>query len=128
MNDKPQLIREKCVAATPELVELKFGCEVSGYIAGEDGDPMWADYETGVVLHEGGYLLQTQEVVYSSLSRRLPASSCRLTFHMFCCFCGDYFSLQKNMLELTSLAALNDQQFVGDDIYALDPHPCNRPN
>jgi hypothetical protein len=54
MNDKPQLIREKRIAATPELVELKFGCEVSAYIAGEDGDPMWADYETGVVLHECG--------------------------------------------------------------------------
>jgi hypothetical protein len=30
--------------------------------------------------------------------------------------------------ELTTLAALNDQQFVGDDIDALNPHPCNRPN
>jgi len=28
MNEKLQLIREKCIAANPEIVELKFGCRV----------------------------------------------------------------------------------------------------
>jgi hypothetical protein len=27
MNDKRELIRQKCVEANPEIVELKFGCE-----------------------------------------------------------------------------------------------------
>lgn len=29
MNDKIQFIREKCIAANPEIVELKCGCEAS---------------------------------------------------------------------------------------------------
>lgn len=28
MNDKLELIRKKCIEANPEIVELKFGCEV----------------------------------------------------------------------------------------------------
>lgn len=28
MNDKLKLIREKCIAANPEIMELKFGCEI----------------------------------------------------------------------------------------------------
>jgi|ERR1700735_2616515 len=31
MNDKIQTIREKCIEANPEIVELKFGCEIQLY-------------------------------------------------------------------------------------------------
>jgi len=38
MNDKIQFIRQKCIEANPEIVELKFGCllrnKASGYISG----------------------------------------------------------------------------------------------
>jgi hypothetical protein len=51
-----------------------------------------------------------------------------LTFHLTCCVCEESFIVVKNMLELTTLAALDDKEYLGGEVNALNPFVTNRPN
>jgi hypothetical protein len=45
MEEKLKLIREKCIEANPEIVELKFGCRVKILVdkIGDDPVSVWHD-------------------------------------------------------------------------------------
>jgi hypothetical protein len=44
-----------------------------------------------------------------------------LTFHMHCFLCEDAFIVSYHMLELTTIAAMSDKEFLGDDLVPTAP-------
>jgi hypothetical protein len=80
MNDKITVIREKCIAANPEILELKLGCEVEKlkysewdcgrfYVVAETAicnkhkkfDEKCYEQENGCVIHDGVEILEWTE-------------------------------------------------------------------
>ena len=51
-----------------------------------------------------------------------------LTFKFMCCRCQETFIVCKNMLELTTFAAMSDKEFLGDDVDVFNPQIDMRPN
>lgn len=51
-----------------------------------------------------------------------------LTFKFTCCICQETFIISKNMLELTTFAALCDKEFLGEDVDVFNPQTDMRPN
>jgi hypothetical protein len=61
MKKELSLIREKCIAANPEIMELKFGCEV-GTVTGSEG------YLRGPILRKSGPGFDTEWGYFNPIS------------------------------------------------------------
>lgn len=73
-------VREKCIEANPEIVELKFGCEINMYGAPRVIVGSWAEDEEWLTVHktDGGPQRLTKEMLRYSSHTKIVGRPIRL--------------------------------------------------